>query len=182
MRDRRRWDGTGARLHGTKYSQGSIRDGALRARAVPPGRLRDGDNAIVRSLMVKLVFVNYRRPDLTAEEFQRHWITVHAPLVLSVKDAIGIRRYVQNRPLSPGALEAFAAARGMVVDDLPDGITEAWWDSPEDMDNAFASEEGKKAAQLLLEDESKFLDHARSRAILSKQHTIIGGDPALWDL
>lgn len=132
--------------------------------------------------MVKLVFVNYRRADLTPEEFQRHWLEVHAPLVCGMQDAIGIRRYVQNHPLPPEALAKYASARGMDPEDMPDGITEAWWDSAEDMDAAFASEEGQQAAQLMLEDERKFVDSTRSLVILSEQRTIIPGAPELWNL
>jgi uncharacterized protein (TIGR02118 family) len=132
--------------------------------------------------MVKLIFVNYRRPDLTAEEFQRHWRDVHAPLVRSMQDVIRIRRYVQNHPLAPEALAAYAGARGMDPESMPDGITEAWWDSPEDMDAAFASEEGQEAQRLMLEDERTFVDSSRSLVILSEQETIIPGDPQLWKL
>jgi hypothetical protein len=90
-----------------------------------------------------------------------------------MRDTIRIRRYVQSHPLAPEVNAAYAAARGMDLDDLPDGIAEAWWDSPEDMDAAFASDQGQRAAKLMLEDEEEFLDYSRCIAFLTEEKSII---------
>jgi uncharacterized protein (TIGR02118 family) len=125
--------------------------------------------------MVKLVFIVYRNPELTKEEFTHHWLNVHAPLVQGMQDTIRIRRYVQSHLMAPEVNAAYAAARGIELHEFPDGIAEAWWDSPEDMDAAFATEEGEKAAAIMLEDERTFVDHARSGAFFTEETTIIAG-------
>ena len=55
--------------------------------------------------MVKLTFALRRAKHLSREEFQRYWRERHAPLVEQHREALGIRRYVQNYVVgtSPGA-------------------------------------------------------------------------------
>jgi uncharacterized protein (TIGR02118 family) len=125
--------------------------------------------------MVKLVFVCYRRPDLTHEQFCTHWREVHAPLIHGMHEQIGLRKYIQNHPLSAEVNAAYAASRGMTLEDLPDGVAEAWWDSPEEMDATFATEAGQELAALMLEDEAKFVDYSRSRALFVEEHPIVEG-------
>jgi EthD domain len=43
--------------------------------------------------MIKSVSLLTRRPELTHEQFVRHWVEIHAPLAHAVP---GMRRYVQN--------------------------------------------------------------------------------------
>ena len=43
--------------------------------------------------MIKSLSLLTRRPELSHEEFVRHWLEIHAPLAHSVPD---VRRYVQN--------------------------------------------------------------------------------------
>lgn len=49
--------------------------------------------------MIKTVTLLRRRPDLSSEDFHRHWREVHAPLVLRLPDVV---RYVQCRPVEGG--------------------------------------------------------------------------------
>jgi uncharacterized protein (TIGR02118 family) len=123
--------------------------------------------------MVKLVFIAYRKQGMTPEEFRRYWFEDHAACVRSVKDTIRMRRYIQSHPLSREVNAEFAAARGIDLDELPDGIAEAWWDSAEDMNAGFSGDEGSKASQKLIEDEARFLDFDRCRAFLTEERTII---------
>lgn len=125
--------------------------------------------------MVKLVFVCYRRSDLTHEQFCEHWRSVHAPLIRGMHEQIGLRRYIQNHPLAAEVNAAYAASRGMTLDDLPDGIAEAWWDSPEEMDATFATEDGRRLAALMREDEANFVDYSRSRALFVEEHAVLAG-------
>ena len=46
--------------------------------------------------MLKLVDNIRRRSDVEPEEFYRYWKDEHGPLVRSVADVLGIRRYVQS--------------------------------------------------------------------------------------
>ncbi len=123
--------------------------------------------------MVKLVFLAYRKEGMSAEEFQDYWENQHAPLVKSLADSVGIRRYVQTYAIDTPLNVAFSEARGMEFETPPDGIAEAWWDSLEALEEAFAGPDGEKAGATLVEDESKFLDFSRCSAYLSGEREIV---------
>jgi uncharacterized protein (TIGR02118 family) len=110
--------------------------------------------------MIKLTFALVRRPELTREAFQAYWLDHHAPLVASVREALRIRRYVQTHSLPAETSEALRASRG--GPEGYDGVAELWWDSLEDVAAAMADPAGVTAGRLLLEDERKFIDLARS--------------------
>jgi uncharacterized protein (TIGR02118 family) len=123
--------------------------------------------------VVKLVFVARRRPELSKEEFARYWFEEHAALVRSLQDTIRIRKYVQSHTILTEMNAGFSQARGMPVTEPADGIAEAWWDSIEDMQDAFSGEEGERAGKLLVEDEGKFVDFQTSHAFLTEEKRII---------
>jgi hypothetical protein len=58
--------------------------------------------------MMKIAFCLRRLPQLTPQEFQRHWYDVHAPLVRKYQAVLRIVRYVQfhGGPISCGPFEA----------------------------------------------------------------------------
>lgn len=76
-----------------------------------------------------------RRPELTHEQFVKHWRNIHGPLAHAVP---GIKRYVQNdivaEPSRPDIPDHEIAI---------DGIAEIWWESEEAMRKAAASPELK---------------------------------------
>ena len=122
--------------------------------------------------MVKLVFCLRRLPSLSLAEFQEYWLQKHAPLVASHANTLRIRRYVQSHTLDEANLQqALAASRG--AEEGYDGVAELWWDSMEDFAGASATPEGRAAANELLEDERKFIDHARSPLWVSQEHKIV---------
>ncbi len=108
--------------------------------------------------MIKLTFALTRLPHLTRADFQRYWLQTHAPLVVSVKETLRIRRYVQLHSLPAELSEPLRGVRG--GPEGFDGVAQLWWDSFEDMarDDPAAAE----AVRLLLEDERKFIDLAKS--------------------
>ncbi len=79
--------------------------------------------------MVKLVGLIRKRPDLSWEAFQRHWLDTHAQLAARLP---GLRRYTINL-VDRGAFPAAAY----------DGFSELWFDSREALDVAFAGPEGQ---------------------------------------
>ena len=109
--------------------------------------------------MIKLTFALTRRPELTREAFQAYWIDHHAPLVASVREVLRIRRYVQLHSLPLEVSEGIRASRG--GPEGYDGVAQLWWDSLADMALARAEDAGA-AARMLLDDERKFIDLARS--------------------
>lgn len=97
--------------------------------------------------MVKSIVMLRRRPDLTHEEFDRHWRQVHAPLVLQLP---GICRYVQNRPVDVGG------------EPPHDGVSEVWFDDMEALRAATSSPIWPR----ILEDEKNFLAEQTPRSEL----------------
>ena len=122
--------------------------------------------------MIKLVFALRRRPDLTREEFQTYWREQHAPLVASHAETLGIRRYVQVHTLPDVLHAALRDSRG--APEAYDGVAELWFDSIEALGAAVVSDEGRAAALALLEDERRFIDHARSPLWLADEHAVVG--------
>jgi len=121
--------------------------------------------------MVKLVFCLRRRDDVTEEEFHRYWLEEHGPLVAKHADALGVRRYIQVHTAFPGFNDALAAARE--APERFDGVAELWFDSAEALTGRASTEESRAAAQALLEDERRFIDHRRSPIFLTEEHPII---------
>jgi uncharacterized protein (TIGR02118 family) len=109
--------------------------------------------------MVKLVACLKRKPGVSVEEFQRHWRTQHAEIV--VRQA-GLRRYVQNHVLPT------AYARG---EPLFDGVAEAWFDDVDAMRRLAPSAEYRAVR----EDEPSFLDVPAMRVVLTDEVTIVDG-------
>jgi uncharacterized protein (TIGR02118 family) len=120
--------------------------------------------------MVKLVYVIRRREGLSAEEFRRYWLEVHAPKVINIAKDIRARRYVQSHTLDTPLNQAFAESRGLSP--AYDGITEVWWDSLDDLMAAASTPEAEQAYQMLLEDEGEFIDHGRSTIFMTEEHEI----------
>jgi len=102
--------------------------------------------------MVKIVLLLYRRPDLSADEFRRHWHARHRPLLERLP---GLRRLVLNDVL-PGPAGAPGAC---------DGIAEDWFDSPDAMQAAFAAAEGQAVA-------ANFLDLSRLQLLVLDEREV----------
>ena len=120
--------------------------------------------------MIKLVYVVQARDDIALEEFHRYWREEHGPLVASVAEDIGARKYVQSHTIDTPLNQTLVESRGMAP--IHQGITEVWWDSLEDLQTRMASDAGTKAAARLLEDEAKFIDFSRSTIFLTEEHPI----------
>jgi hypothetical protein len=87
-----------------------------------------------------------------------------------VADRIGARRYVQSHTLDTPLNAVLIESRGMSPG--ADGITEVWWDSLEQLQAAVSTPEGGEAMQMLLEDERRFIDFARSTIFMTEEHEI----------
>ncbi len=122
--------------------------------------------------MIKLVFCARRLPHLTRAEFQRYWRETHGPLVRSHAAVLRIRRYVQLHTVDTPANDALRASRG--GPEPFDGIAELWWDSLADLQAGPATPEGRRASQLLLEDERRFIDLANSPLWVGEEVPIVG--------
>ena len=108
-------------------------------------------------VMIKVTSLLTRKPNLTHEEFVRHWQEIHAPLAHGVP---GVRRYVQShitgtrtRPDIPEtAVEA-------------DGIAEVWYDDQDAFARAAASPEMKR----LTNDGALFIGRIKTWVVEERQ-------------
>jgi uncharacterized protein (TIGR02118 family) len=83
---------------------------------------------------VKLVALLKATPGMSREDFARRWVDGHAPLTLRFKNLKGYRINV--------AIDEYQEIEG----ELPfDGTAELWWDSLEEMQADFDSEEARIA-------------------------------------
>jgi len=121
--------------------------------------------------MVKLIFCLRRLRTLSRAEFQHYWLDVHGPLVRRHAGVLRIRRYVQVHTLDHALNVALQASRS--ADEPFDGVAELWWESVEELAAATATPEGHLASLELLEDERRFIDHARSPLFVAEEHELI---------
>jgi uncharacterized protein (TIGR02118 family) len=122
--------------------------------------------------MIKLTFCLTRLPHLSRVAFQDYWFKTHAPLVASVAEALQIRRYVQLHSLSAELNSAVRASRAAPPE--YDGVAELWFDSLDALTSNGERPEARAAAALLLEDERRFIDLAKSPLWWGEEQSILG--------
>ncbi|MBL6952067.1 MAG: EthD family reductase [Alphaproteobacteria bacterium] len=106
--------------------------------------------------MIKRISLLTRRPELSHDEFVRHWLEVHGPLARVVP---GIRRYVQSH-IQGESVRADIPAPDMEID----GIAELWYDDIEAMERSSATPE----AQALYADGALIIGQIKSFVIEEK--------------
>jgi uncharacterized protein (TIGR02118 family) len=121
--------------------------------------------------MIKLTFAVRRRDDVDEAEFHRYWRDEHGPLVRSLQDVLGIRRYVQVHRVESPFNDALRASRNAL--EPFDGLAELWWDDMDALLHGSTTSEGQAAGQRLLEDERTFIDLERSALWLNEEVEII---------
>ncbi|CAN5373212.1 hypothetical protein BH20ACT22_BH20ACT22_22600 [soil metagenome] len=83
---------------------------------------------------VKLIALLKAESGMSRQEFGERWVKGHAPLTLQFKKLKGYRINV--------AIDEYQEVEG----DLPfDGTAELWWDSLQEMQEDFDSEEARRA-------------------------------------
>ena len=122
--------------------------------------------------MIKLTFCLTRLPHLSREAFQDYWFKTHAPLVASVAETLLIRRYVQTHSLPQEVSVALRASRGAPPE--YDGVAQLWFDDLESLAANGRRPEAQAAAALLLEDERRFIDLAKSPLWWGEEKPIVG--------
>lgn len=122
--------------------------------------------------MIKLTFCLVRLPHLTREAFQAYWYDKHGPLVASVAERLGIRRYVQLHSLPAEAQVGTRASREAPAEF--DGVAQLWFDSFEAVIENGRRPEAQAAAAMLLEDERKFIDLPKSPLWWGEERVVVG--------
>jgi uncharacterized protein (TIGR02118 family) len=123
--------------------------------------------------MLKIIICMKRRPEMSRAEFLRYWKEDHAKVVTEVAGPMGIRRNVHNHTITTAIDERLRAGRGAEMDDY-DGVAESWFDSMDALVAVTSSEEGRRAARRLAEDEARFIDFSRSRMFFVEEHVVVG--------
>jgi len=118
--------------------------------------------------VIKFVMCLTRHPTMTRAEFLDYWKNKHGPFYMGHADEMGAKRYVQSHTLETPLNEGLRASRGMRPE--YDGVAEVWFESEEALMEGMNSPEGQKLGAALLEDESRFIDHAKSSAFIVEEH------------
>jgi uncharacterized protein (TIGR02118 family) len=90
--------------------------------------------------MIKSIIVAHRKPGMTREEYNDHWLNTHGPLAARLIP--GVRKYVQNHIVEIPGMEFEG-----------DGIVEMWYDDVEAWRKSLAA---VMASRELAEDAAKF--------------------------
>jgi uncharacterized protein (TIGR02118 family) len=121
--------------------------------------------------IIKLCFFGHHKPELSTEEAGLYWRMHHGPLVRSLAPAARIKRYLQVHRLQTPLNDIVRGPRGELADPCR-GHAELWYDRLE-LAGAVTTPEGARAMELLVEDESKFVDFKRSTLWVAKEHVFI---------
>ena len=106
--------------------------------------------------MAKLIFVLYKRQDMSADEFRSYWKETHAELAKKIP---GARKYLQNHAVSDPEGEEPPYS----------GVAELVFDSPEEMRKGLESEE----AQAAIADLPNFTDESRMEVAVVEEVSVI---------
>lgn len=132
--------------------------------------------------MIRLVHAVRRSANLTVPEFLEWWTNEHAPLVAWQQSRLGIGRYVVSYrltdPLSEGAMDAYAEARGANLEPPYDGLAECWWPSEAALRVAMETDAWQRANAELIAHESEAIDLPSSPIWLAHEYpqtsTVLG--------
>jgi len=106
--------------------------------------------------MVKIVIFFKRKQGMSVEDFQKHWRTTHAEIIVRLP---GIRRYIQSHVL------ASAYRKGEPV---CDGVAESYFDDTRAMKALAKTPEYAE----VLADEPNFIDGASMGSIITDEYAI----------
>ncbi len=127
--------------------------------------------ARVETPIIKLCFFGHIKPELSRDEGQLYWRMQHGPLVRSLAPAARSKRYLQVHGLETPLNDILRETRGEMEEPFM-GHAELWYDRLE-LAGAITTPEGARAMELMVEDESKFVDFKRSTLWVAKEHVFI---------
>jgi uncharacterized protein (TIGR02118 family) len=124
-----------------------------------------------RENMLKITFCLKRLPHRSAQDFQRYWYEVHAPLVRKHQQALRIVRYVQFHSDLGALTEKLRAFRHSP--EPYDGVAEIWYESREALEELGKDSRARAASRELLQDEKRFVDLSRSPIFAGEERAIV---------
>ncbi|MEO0476906.1 MAG: EthD domain-containing protein [Planctomycetota bacterium] len=117
--------------------------------------------------MIKLIMCLHRKAGISREQFQNYWQNNHGPFFMKNAAVMRCKKYVQSHTLDSPLNEGMQQSRGMQA--AFDGVAECWFESEADLMEAMGTAEFAELGQALLDDESTFIDHARSSAFIVRE-------------
>jgi uncharacterized protein (TIGR02118 family) len=123
------------------------------------------------SSLVKLFFCLRHPSNLTLDQAQLYWRTSHGPTIRGVASSMRMRRYLQVHRFEDDLEGELRSNRATRVAPYT-GHAEAWFDRA-DLALMGNTPEGKRAMQIAVEDEAKFIDFANSAMWLAKERVFI---------
>lgn len=113
---------------------------------------------------VLLIYALRRLPALTHEQFCDHWLHRHAEFARPTQEHRGYRQFHAD----PEWSARLAGAAGVAIADI-DGVAEASYADVADFQDVMSRPE---VAADAMEDERRFIDHARSAGVLTAVHVV----------
>jgi uncharacterized protein (TIGR02118 family) len=123
------------------------------------------------SPLVKLFFCLRQLTNQTLEEAQLYWRTNHGPTIRGVAPAMRMKRYLQVHRCENPLEQQLRKSRGTQVESYT-GHAEAWFDRGE-LATIANSPEARRAMEIAVADERKFIDFRRSAMWIAKERVFI---------
>ena len=123
------------------------------------------------SPLLKLFFCLRHPSNLSLDQAQLYWRTNHGPTIRGVALAMRLRRYLQVHRYEDDLEQQLRARRGTRVPPYT-GHAEAWFDRA-DLAAMASIPEARRAMEIAVEDESKFIDFANSAMWVGKERVFI---------
>jgi len=124
-----------------------------------------------QSALIKLFFCLRHPAKLSLDEAQLYWRTNHGPLIRGISQGMRMKRYLQVHYYQDTVEQQLRVGRGTTVAPYT-GHAEAWFDRAE-LATIANTPEGKRAMELAVEDEAKFIDFSKSAMWIGKERVFI---------
>jgi uncharacterized protein (TIGR02118 family) len=122
--------------------------------------------------MIKFLFSWKNNPNLTEEQCDRHYLTIHTELAKrALKDAPGLIRYVQNKVVRYTIINYNQCDNPIEAKPDFDRFVELYFDDKESMERAFSTPEIKAC----FDDHRNFMDTSIPESL--KIYEVIEGIP-----
>jgi uncharacterized protein (TIGR02118 family) len=123
------------------------------------------------SPIVKLFFCLRHPARQSLEDAQLYWRTNHGPTIRGVAQGMRLKRYLQVHRYEDQLEAQLRKSRGTAVEPYT-GHAEAWFDRGE-LAAIAHSPEARRAMEIAVEDERKFIDFPRSAMWIAKERVFI---------
>ena len=108
---------------------------------------------------------------MTLEQAQLYWRTQHGPTIRGIAQGMRLRRYLQVHRFEDDLEGQLRTSRGTQVAPYT-GHAEAWFERA-DLTALGGIPEARRAMEIAVEDEAKFIDFANSAIFVGKERTFI---------